>query len=443
MTSTPVSDRSRVPGDMRLRVLLLADSCNPDWISLPLVGWGHTRALHDLVDLHLVTHARNREGISKRDIPPERITYLDNAIGQRIVSGLSKVFRRNSELSWTTLTALQVPEYYLFEYLAWQQFKTRLQNKEFDVVHRLTPMSPVLPSEIAHRLKKIGVPFVVGPLNGGLPYPEQVKSRLWKEKDVLSNFRDAYKLLPLTSSTRRDASALLIAGKHVLRDVPQDCRDRSFYMPEIGFSPDRMTEHREGPVSLPIRIAATGRLVPLKGFDLLIRAAAPFIRAGQITIDLMGGGPEQGALEKLVADEGLQAGVKLHGWVEHQKLNQIMKRCDVFALPSLKELGGGAVVEGMATGLVPLTVDYGGPGEVVEKSFGFKVPMGTEAELIRDLAAVMQQLVDQPQLLIQKRDKARAFAFDRFSWGQKARQTLSVYQWVTGHGPKPSLEFPT
>src|SRR4051812_48369326 len=61
----------------RMRVLVLAESCNPEWISLPLVGWSHVRALHDLVDVHLVTQAHNREGISRSDFPPERVTYIE------------------------------------------------------------------------------------------------------------------------------------------------------------------------------------------------------------------------------------------------------------------------------------------------------------------------------------------------------------------------------
>ena len=51
----------------------MSESCNPDWVSLPLAGWGHTRALYDLVDLHLVTKPYNREALLKQDIPPERI----------------------------------------------------------------------------------------------------------------------------------------------------------------------------------------------------------------------------------------------------------------------------------------------------------------------------------------------------------------------------------
>ena len=48
--------------NMRTRVLLIAEACNPTWTSVPLVGYQVARALaarQDL-DVTLATHVRNR-----------------------------------------------------------------------------------------------------------------------------------------------------------------------------------------------------------------------------------------------------------------------------------------------------------------------------------------------------------------------------------------------
>ena len=53
-----------------MRVLILADSCNPDWPSLPVVGFKLCRALGEHVEAVVVTQVRNRPAI-------ERVAWAD------------------------------------------------------------------------------------------------------------------------------------------------------------------------------------------------------------------------------------------------------------------------------------------------------------------------------------------------------------------------------
>src|SRR3954467_3808698 len=59
----PVSTLSVRAGARRLKVLLIAESCNPKMISVPLVGFSQAKALAELADTHVVTHWRNGEDL--------------------------------------------------------------------------------------------------------------------------------------------------------------------------------------------------------------------------------------------------------------------------------------------------------------------------------------------------------------------------------------------
>ena len=119
----------------RLKVLLIAESCNPKMISVPLVGFSQAQAIRELADAHVVTHWRNaqdlasagwREGRDFTTIDAEKPAKLAWWLGEKI-AGRGK--------GWTLQTALFVPTYYYFEHLVWKTFGARLRAAEVHGVH--------------------------------------------------------------------------------------------------------------------------------------------------------------------------------------------------------------------------------------------------------------------------------------------------------------------
>jgi len=431
------------------RVLLIAEAANPEWVSVPLEGWSHSRAIARRCEAHVVTHVRNREAFVRAGLregaPGEGdFTAIDSERLAAPIYRTANLLRGGSGKGWTTVTAFASIAYYYFEHLVWRRFAAPLREGRFDLVHRLTPLSPTAPSLLAGRCRRIGVPFVLGPLNGGVPWPGEFDARRREEKEWLSYLRPAHRLMPGHHATRRHAAAIIAGSQHTLEQIPARHRDKCVYIPENAIDPDRFVTARSHEARRPIRVAFVGRLVPYKGADMLLRAAAPRLREKAMTLEIFGDGPQKPALERIVSEQGLSTRehVRFEGFVEHQALQHRLASCDVLALPSIREFGGAVVLEAMAVGLTPIVVDYGGPAELVTESTGFKIPLRDQAGIESALGAVLGRLSHEPGLIDAMSPAARRRATTRFTWDAKASQVLEVYRWVLGAGEKPDFGMP-
>ena len=430
--------------DRRPRVLLIAESANPEWSSVPLEGWSHSRALAEVADVHLVTQVRNRRAILAAGLSEGTdFTAIDSEATERFSHRLASMVRGGRGKGWTTVTALSSLVYPFFEHLVWKQFGGRIAAKEFDVVHRLIPLSPTAQSPMARRCRRVGVPFVLGPLNGGLPWPKEYRDVQFKEREWLSILRSAYKLLPYHGSTRRDAAAIIIGSVSTWGQMSAKYHHKCIYIPENAIDPGRFPPPGPREASSLIRLAFIGRLVPYKGAHLAIEAAAPFLRSGAMSLDIVGDGPQRGELEQLVEREGLVGRVVFHGQVMQKQVAQLIEKTDIFIFPSIREFGGAVVLEGMAMGAVPMIVNYGGPAELATEETGFLVELGNSSRIVDRLREMLGLVVEQPSILDAKREAGMARARGLFTWRAKAEQVREVYRWVLGlRSDKPTFSMP-
>jgi starch synthase len=404
-------------------------------------GLHHWRALSRIVDGHLVTHVRNRKHILDAGESLDRLTFIDTKRLDRPIHGISEIMAGHPDRGRTTATAFGSLLYYYFEHVLWRTLGDQIRAHEWDIVHRLTPLTPTMPSLLASKCARHGVPFVVGPLNGGLPWPKEFGHLRIRENEWLSYVREAYKLLPGYRATRRCASAIITGSKDTRAQIAQAFQDKTVYVPENGIEPARFARHRSGPVTLPLKVAFVGRLALFKGLDMLVEAAAPLVRDGRVKLDLIGDGPEAAALRALAAREGLPESI-FAGWIENKKLQERLTQSDVFAFPSIREFGGGVVLEAMALGLVPIVMDYGGPAEFVSPNTGFRLPMSERAEIVRSLRALLERLAADPSALEAMGGRARDHIFRSFTWDAKAAQILEIYRWALGRRDKPDFGMP-
>jgi colanic acid/amylovoran biosynthesis glycosyltransferase len=128
--------------------------------------------------------------------------------------------------------------------------------------------------------------------------------------------------------------------------------------------------------SPPFRVAMVGGLMWRKGYDYALLALKRLVEAGaDVTMTVVGEGPERDRVEYMIEQSGLQSRVALAGALAPEGVRDVLRASHALLLSSLSEGISNAVLEAMASGLPVVTTDAGGMREVVHNGVeGFVVP---------------------------------------------------------------------
>jgi glycosyltransferase involved in cell wall biosynthesis len=417
-----------VAAEKALNVLVLAEACNPTWTSVPLVGYQTARALAARTDLNVtvVTHSRNKAALQGSDLA-ERATleFVDSDAVAGPLYRLGKLIRGGDGLGFMTNTAAAYPGYVWFEHLVHRRFGEALSRGTFDLIHRVTPVSPSLGGPLVGRSK---VPVVVGPVNGGLAWPIGYADLRDKEREWLSPVRRAYKMMPFNRSTFRNAAAVLTGSRQAEAEVGAGIGPR-VHMPENGIDPTRFPISTAWPEPKDkFRFVFAGRLVPCKGVGFALEALATSAALRDAELVIVGDGPLRAELEAKAERLGIAGRVKFLGWINQSLLAGVLRSCQAFVFPSVREFGGGAVLEAMASGLPCVVTDYGGPAELVDDECGIKVPIAGRDQFVTKLREAMEALPQNPTRCRALGAAAVRRVRSEFTWDEKARQMVDVYR---------------
>lgn len=424
----------------RLRVLLLAPGASPEAVSMPYVTYSHAAALAQLHDVSLVIGSPTEDPVRRGKAEFRTLEVVRMPLLERIYAwSVRRIFKNNFDTQ--ILTAFAYPFSLAFEWAAWRQLRKRIYAGEFDVVLRVMPMSPVLPSPFSFFLRKGPIPFVIGPLNGGLPWPPGF-SQLENQKEWVAGLRNIYRHMPFSQSTYRHATAIIAASSQTYSEFPK-YRDKLFFIPEPGIARSLCSDNLRTPdPGAKLKLIFVGGLVPRKACDLALRAAVSLLRGDLASFTVVGDGPERGRLEELVKSLGIDKAVSFRGWLPHKETLAQLRAADVFVFPSLRDNGAGVVFEALGIGAVPVVVDFGGPGDIVHAEVGCKVPLTSESDIVAQMEKVLTELAHDRNRVERLSLQGMAYVRDCLTWEAKAQATSRVLQWAAKKGPKPDFPPP-
>ena len=426
----------------RLRILLLAPDANPESISVNLVSYRHAEALARLHEVTLVGRSWHEGALRRAEaeapfhaIETIAIPWLDRIFWWSV----RRIFKNNFHNR--ALTIFTYPFSIAFEWCAWRSMRTQVAAGEFDVVLRLSPVITVIPSVFPFFLRNYSTPFIIGPVNGGLPWPKGF-SQADNQRSWIDRLRNLYRFLPFARSTYHRAAAIIAGSSQTYAEFARYSH-KLFFVPENGLSSSLCLGGADRPENeSKLRLIFAGNLVPYKACDLALRAAAPLLRKDLARFTVLGDGPERRRLEQLAKSLGVEKAVTFSGMVSHIEAMKDLRSADVLVFPSVREFGGGVVFEALAAGAVPIVVDFGGPGDIIRPDFGFKVSLTNEEDVVSQVERVLGLLAQDRTLLNRLRQRGMDYARESLTWEAKAWTVTQVLNWVVRRAPKPDLPPP-
>lgn len=266
------------------------------------------------------------------------------------------------------------------------------------------PLAPLFPLALRRAARRADVialhtPFPLGDL-GALLAPGVPLVVHW-HADIVRQRRAARLVAPLIRRTLARAARIvvshpgIVAGSPWLGPFAEKCAVVPYGVDAEAWSaltPDEAAEAEALRARHPRLVAALGRLVPYKGFHVLVEAMA----AVDGTAVIVGEGPEHARLTARIAALGLGGRVLLAGRLPRPHVKALLRAARVFAFPSVSpaEAFGIAQLEAMACGLpvVNTSLPTAAPWVARDGEEAITLPPNDPAAL----AAALTALLDDP-----------------------------------------------
>lgn len=165
-------------------------------------------------------------------------------------------------------------------------------------------------------------------------------------------------------------------------------------------------------------LMTTSRLVRKNATDDVIRALP--LLPQNIRFIVLGVGPDEGMLKKLVAHLKVADRVTFVGQIGHSELPKYLKAADIFIRPSRSEGMGNSFVEAMAAGLPVVATQEGGLADFLfdEKRNPGKPVTGfaVDKDSPEQIAGAIQDIIEHPEKVRAVVRTAKEMIMEKYDW---------------------------
>lgn len=407
-------------------ILITAYAINPYKGSEDGTAWNMTTQLAKHCKVIAITRENNQE-------------YIDKWLNENDLEGKENLQFAYFDLPYWMRFWKKGGRGALLYFYMWQVgivhfIKKEIIEKEkidFDIVHNLNFHSDWTPTFL-WQLKK---PLVWGPVGHHHKIPKAYLTTFYGQKPfIMDRVRWFTKLFfwkidPFLKIAKYKAKAVLPINTSVVKMMNLS-KDKTHIIPAVGSEPVNQDFQKN---ENTFNILSIGRFVPLKGFDITIKAFTKFYKQLSATeqattkLRLVGKGDYEKALRQMIAAYQMQDAIEIISWVERAELKTIYEQAHLFFFPSHE--GAGMVVPEAFSYRVPvLCFDNYGPGEFITPESGISFPYSTYENSINQFATALMDLFKNREQLKALENGALERYETYFDWEMKGRLIADIYE---------------
>lgn len=397
----------------RLRIVVIAPSLDGNDLSEPEWAYRWVEALSRRADVTCLASSRKGAVPLQEQLPQARVVTWPE---------LPFLYRKLERFN-----AQAKPGLPLFHAQARRWIRAaQARGEVFDVGHQ------ILPQGMRHTtpLRRLGFPYVVGPLGGGLQTPPGFEDEVRATGSLAARLRgiDDFRLRhdPFLRAGYAGADLVLGVAPYVQERLAGVGIKRFHALPERGygaFAPEKKRQAEVGRLTL----FHAGRTIRTKGLRDAVRAMAQLRDLPDVRLISAGEGEDLINCKAEADALGVADRITFLGKIPREAVETYYAQADVFCFPSFREPMGGVFFEAMAHGLPVITAANGGPDFLINDQAGIRVPVTTPQGFARGIAEAIRRLAMDPELRLHlgagSRERLRSFG----SWDDKADLMMGFY----------------
>lgn len=416
-----------------IRVLINAYAVSPSWGSEQGMGWNWIINIAKYCEVYVITEGEWKKDIEKtlieasegknNDITPDQASHIHfyyNPVNEKI-----------RKMCWN-----QGDWRFYWYYKKWQQktldiAKHICSKNKIDIIHQLNMVGF---REPGYLWKIKNIPFVWGPVGGMEKIPINYlneDSYILRIKSLIKNLINKLQLKYSirVQSAIKNSQIILAATKGSYLNLKNYNPKSIVLINETGCQINQC-KHSYNINKQSFDIIWVGRFYYSKQLNVALRTMNELKNQPNIKLHIVGSGSLQdiNKYHKLAEDLNLN-NVFWYGNIEHNKVQAMMQKADLFFFTSIKDATSSVILEAISNGLPILCYDICGFGPIVDKSIGRKIQLSSPRKSITEFSQIIRNLESDRKLLEQMSLNCK-IKQQELSWENRSLKIVNIYKQI-------------